>query len=187
MKEEKLEVALYWDGHAIDQTDCCRGFGTLSLSFVTVRTNEAGFNEVRNPSSSSWDGSPYADLQLHTQWNTDAGAQYKADCTYGESAYYKSPYCVGLHEAERMAKMLKRIAKVEEKFPVRPATFGQWVVLLCAGLGVKRLCVTEKSRGWHHENSHDFYPIAEAQRRVDDAIVGTFPKLQEIPQVAESA
>ena len=173
MKEEKHEVTLYWDGQAIDD-HTTRDIGTLSLRFVTVRKNEGGFDEVRNP---SYENETYSDLELHTQWNTERTETYSATCTYGDSVYYKTPYRVGRHEAECMLKMLKRIKQVEAKFPIHPASFGQWVVLLCKGLGIKRLCVVAgNSRGWHNENSHTFHPIAEAQHKIDDAIRDTFPK-----------
>jgi len=178
-KEVKPEVVLYWDGRGVERS---RDIGTIALGFVEVRTEEAGFEEVRNPQSDDYSGSPYADLQLHAQWNMDRGETYADNCTYAHDCYYSNLYNVKLRRSERMVKMLKKIAQVTEKFPVHPATFGQYVVMLCAGLGVKRLCITENSRGWHNENSHTFAPITEAQRKIDSAIADSYPK----PRVQEA-
>ena len=177
-KEIQPEVVLYWDGRGVQQS---RDIGTIALSFVEVRVNEAGFDEVRNPQSDDYSGSPYADLQFHAQWNTDRGETYAANCTYAHDCYYSAPYNVKRRRTERMLKMLKKIESATEKFPVHPASFGQYVVLLCQGLGIKRLCVTENSRGWHNENTHTFAPITEAQRKIDCAICDSYPK----PQVRE--
>lgn len=90
---------------------------------------------------------------------------------YGYSLEYKDVYSVGLREAERMVKMLRRIDKASESFPVHPETFGQYVSLMCAALKVNMVVQEPADSGRSHDDTmYTLWKLKDCQWLVDRRI-----------------
>lgn len=150
------------------------------LRFVTVSTD----GKVRNPSS-SFGSEPYAAfdslfIRSYLSWRTG-----KLDSYQSHEVLYDGDSNIGLRDAERMVKQLKRVEKIISRFIVRPETFGQYVALLSQGFGIKRYVEVEgRSSGWHNENSHRFGAIKDVAARIDwllqEAERKKFPAAEEV-------
>jgi hypothetical protein len=149
---------------------CSANYGHLSLYFVEI--DERG--RIGGPSTlDGFETGRFADLVISCQWSEDR----HDEPTYGHQTFYRDVYRVEARDAARMAKMFKIIEKVESNFPVHPASFGQYVALLCAGLGVNevRQDVTEGSHSSFADSSyenreHRHFPIKSAQGVIDAMI-----------------
>jgi hypothetical protein len=75
-------------------------------------------------------------------------------------------------EAEQMAKALKLVEKIRTAFPLQPKTFGQYVVLMAAGLGVKECCRERDGRAGTFYSDHEwqFLPLSYIQGWLDEEI-----------------
>ncbi len=77
-----------------------------------------------------------------------------------------------------MLKQLKRIGRI--KFPVYPATFGQYVALVAQGLGIKRYAMAQGViTGWHDTTNYRFDDIKNISfyidRNLEDVKESFFP------------
>lgn len=139
-------------------------FGTQAFgySFATVNTAD----KVRNVSDHG-ELAPFCGLAFRCQ----ASAGMCDGKPYAYSVEFRDVHSVNLAEAERMAKMLKRIEKIERSFPVRPETFGQFVQLVCHGLKVSRV-LKEGIKGGrsHDETEYSNWKPSEIQWLIDSQI-----------------
>ncbi len=161
--DAKVLIALHIC-HTI-KADYSYGTQSFKYRFVTVDKIQG---HVRNPSAS--DGKPFDgfdDLSFRCQASSDM-------CDgkpYGYSIEYHDVGRVEARDAERMTAMFKRLQKIEAAFPVRPETFGQYVALICHGLGVE-CCIQDRDggNGWHHETEHQQWNGTDIQWLVDRQI-----------------
>ena len=156
--------------------------GTQSFEYGFVVINEDG--GVRNPSDSSIDGDQAKFADLHFRCQITPGMA--EDKTYAHGLYYRNVYSVELEDAERMTKMLRRIRKAEENFPVRPESFGQYVQLLCHALGVSGAVKATSEGDWHSEISYATFRPGEIQWLIDTRI-GEFLGEHKVRMETESA
>ncbi len=89
---------------------------------------------------------------------------------FAYSCEYRGVYSVGLREAERMIRVLRKIAKAEDKFLVRPTTFGQYVSMLARSLGITEVVQDGQGNGWHDETEHVFWQLKDCQYVIDAQI-----------------
>src|SRR3990167_7815546 len=82
---------------------------------LTVRVVARDGATLHNPARES----AFDDLEFSCQMDKDTVEERR---TYGWNVRYRAPFTVELVDAERMAKALRRIAKIQEKFPIRPTT-----------------------------------------------------------------
>jgi hypothetical protein len=155
--EKKVTHAIYLGLESIKRDRIDDGSGRAELRIVEVNTET---KEIRNGLDSEFN-----DLVLYCQWNGKFGAE-----PFAFTAEYRDAYIVGLSRAKQMVKMLKRVEKVEGKFPVIPTTFGQWCVLLGRGLGLTMLAKQVSGSGSYSDMEHRFFRMNEAQYIVDTAI-----------------
>jgi hypothetical protein len=151
------------------------------ISIVTI--NER--NEVRNPSDSAWGEdaftAPYASLMFRAQGNVLKAEERE---TYGWSLEYREVYSVDLNDAERMVKMLRKIANV--KLPVQPRTYGQFVQMMCRALGITvAVQLSGKATGWHTEADYAFFGASDIEWMVDRMV--TYFLESQRPKREESA
>lgn len=175
MKKLIERVALYFphECKGVIDVDHAQGWATATLRFVVI--NEAG--KIGN-GIDGWT----EDLIVRAQWNLDKPRE-QGDKTYGWIIEYRQPFAVDLQRAELMVKTLKRISKAVAALPIRPTTFGQWVVLTLTVLGVKEVVAATNAGGFSYdETEHHIGEIAEAQYRIDDAIEPHLPKAAPVEQ-----
>jgi len=79
--------------------------------------------------------SPYHNLVLSCLWNTRERWE-DGENTYGWSTDYRNIGSVDLKRAQTMADMLRKIQDIEETFPFRPKSFGEYVVVVAQRLGL---------------------------------------------------
>lgn len=141
-------------------------WGTQSVQYVFVTVGgEDGENAVRNPSDYG-KLAPYNNLKFRCQFSADMNEGKP----YAYSLEYRDCGGIGLAEVERMAKMLKRIAKITGSFPVQPESFGQFVQLVCLGLKIDLVVKDGNGNGWHTETEHQTWKVSEIQWLVDRQI-----------------
>ena len=135
------------------------GIQAFKFDFVTMDVT----GKVRNP---SYEHECWANLQFRAQVSHQEGEQ-----PYGYSLAYSQVYSVELREAERMVKMLKKAEKADERFPVRPTSYGQYVQLMCSGLGVHGAVtpMTGNGRGYD-DDTYQTWKLTEIQWLVDRRI-----------------
>jgi hypothetical protein len=106
---------------------------TVDLAFNLIERKQGEY-EIKG--SHSWD--LFNDMSLHCQvsWSYTNGFQ-----SYAWGARYRGWQSIELRDAERMLRTLKMVAKAEEKFPIRPANFSQYVVMVCRGLKIQKALV----------------------------------------------
>lgn len=180
MEEEKLELAVLVDKCDL-KTDHYSDTSTFyKLHFVTI--NEKG--EVRNPSatfgSERYAGFANLIFRCYISWHD--GQAFRADAW---EILYDSMYSTGLREAELMVKTLKRIGRISDKLVVRPLTFGQYVAMIAAGLGIKRFVrMRGASRGWHNENDYYFSEVNDMAWAIDQGIREAWQVKSGVEEVA---
>lgn len=155
MEKTNKVYGLLLDPRAIDLRT---NYGKLEIRIVDITDGK-----VRNPDSDS----PYRDLTFRVQWDKD-----NQDRTYGWEVRYRDAFIIGLREAERMVKMLRKIESIEQKLPVRPQTFGQYVGLIAAGLkldSAKKVAKGETS-SYYPEMSFQDWKLSEAGWLIDSMI-----------------
>jgi hypothetical protein len=70
-------------------------------------------------------------LRTHISWY---GGKWN-EPTWGEFEY-RNVYSLDMRSIDVLSAGLKKCAKVEKTFPIRPVTFAQYVILMAKGLGV---------------------------------------------------
>ena len=148
----------------------------LRLSFVLVD----GAERVTNVSDYDEGHAPFSDLALQAYVSWRDG---KFDQNQAYETCYRDVGTVEYRDAERMYKMLQRVGKI--KFPVRPATFGQYVALTCQALKVKTVVTALSVGGWHNETRHRVVEANYLQDGVDRLVADFAEKV--MPRVLVSA
>jgi len=144
MKTEKERIALY-----IPTPNRSSDYRTMAPYFVRITEQD----EIRN--MFGWDDQQcFSDLRFYAQWDRNA-AEFRA---YGWHLEYDTVTVRTSAAAGRMAKMLRKIESLRDSLPVSPTTFGQYVTLLTAGLGVKLAVVPTAG-------SASFYDYSERKHR----------------------
>jgi len=146
---------------------------------LTVRVVARDGATLHNPARES----AFDDLEFSCQMDKDTVEERR---TYGWNVRYRAPFTVELVDAERMAKALRRIAKIQEKFPIRPTTFGQWVALTAQGLGIETAAkyLTHKG-GFYTDNEYRFFvDMRETQGAIDTTIEAYFDEMAKVEQIA---
>ena len=145
--------------------------GSWNLSIVKIDPKD---EKPRNCSRDDYDSDAthmFDDLAIrgHFSW-------YDGKFTIGGFyVEYLNVYSIDLRVLETLARGLKRCEKIRAGFPITPETFGQFVCLLAAGLGVKE-CVRKWGEvGARNRDSWSYLahqwqilPLSSAQRIIDD-------------------
>jgi hypothetical protein len=163
----KHKIGLRLRGNDI-HNDSHIGVGSIRIEFAFINEQGAldfpGYTDYRQLRC----------LGLYAQWDTDPAETR----TYAWKATYKEIYTVDIHAAEMMVKMLREIERMERRFPVRPATFGQWVQMLAQAMHLD--CFID---------SRDFEPqirrLDEIQSILDGAIAASKPRPLVVEEVAD--
>ncbi len=167
LKQQRADSPLLIALHIRHEIKADYSYGTQSfhLGFVTVEKAGPKQGSVRNPSS---DGVFFAfqDLQFRCQ----ASADMCEGKPYAYSIEYHDVGRVEARDAERMTAMFKRLQKIEASFPIRPETFGQYVALVCNGLGVDCAIRDMSAGSWHNETEHQTWKGTDIQWLVDRQI-----------------
>jgi hypothetical protein len=127
-------------------------FGVINLRFVDTTD---GLDKLQWISDYTSTGLMFNNLRFRAQWNRDR----KDRGVYGWQLHIDNADVNNSRTAEAHLYIMRKIEKVREGFPVRPETFGQFVTLLCLGLGIKTfLRVGERKTGVHSWSSlHEYY------------------------------
>ncbi len=145
------------------------GIQVFEFTFVIFRNEN---QKVRNCGGyDTPEAAPFDNLTFRAQ------ADGRDQKVYGWDITYRSVHSVDLTLCDRMRKMLKRIAAV--KFPVSPSTYGQYLQMACACLGVEGAVQQGASHGrgfGYDEDSHVTWKTGEIQWLVDRRISEFFEK-----------
>lgn len=103
------------------------------------------------------------------------------------SVRYHGYMFVDMADAENMLKGLKKASKVWKAFPIQPQSFGQFVVLMAGGFGVKECCRVRHDghTGMYTDSEWQYLPLSYIQHWIDEEI----DKLRKsfCPQATEAA
>ena len=138
------------------------GTQAFKFGFVTVSPTD----QVRNCPMDYGDWHEYNSLMFRAQASVDQN-DGKA---YGNSCQFYDAGNVDYNRAASMLAVLKAIRKADESFPIRPATFGQYVQLMCKALGVTRVVQDRNECRAHDETEHVFWRVNEIQWLIDSRI-----------------
>ena len=158
---DATEYAIFIDPKAVKLRD---HFGGLEISIVRIIEHGA----VRNPGADD----PFDNLVFSAQWDRDDQSEH----TYGWDVRYRDIYSVEKNDAERMVKMFRRLERINERFPVRPTSFGQYVSLTASGLGIKTARLRRKNSLFtsnYSEMEFQTWTIQEAAGIIDGLISET--------------
>ncbi len=140
------------------------GHQVFEYSVATVDAN----TRVRNCSDS--DDAPFcafADLTFRTQISGNFGDLKP----YAFSLEYRGIHSLDLRRAESCIKMLRKIDKASEAFPVRPETFGQYVAMMAKALKITGALQTPENGGrWHDETQYIRWAAKDIQLLIDRQI-----------------
>lgn len=155
--ENKLDlknVALYVNPKQMDLSSYGgSNFGVWHLNFVDIT---AGEDNARYFDRYSFTGRHFRHLRFRAQWERDE----KAKGVYGQRLQISAGDDIErVEEAEAIVNILKKARKVEDNFIVRPVTFGQYVTLMCNGLGIKKfiLPTEEQKEGYKWSDLEGYY------------------------------
>lgn len=129
--KEDLRILVY----VKDESSYSFSGATLKLEAVFVYDTPEG---IRNPSSSGFDRSPYADLTF-TGFLDELSASRSGDF-YTRDLEYRSVYSVDLPAAELMVKTLRSVYKKIEATRARfgrPADSAAYLAMLANAVGIK--------------------------------------------------
>ncbi len=151
-----------------DASRSSMGIQPFEFSLVVVQADD----KVRNCGGyDKPESAPFDNLMFRAQ------ADGKEQKPYGWELAYRGVYSVDLNDCTRMCKMLKRIAAI--KFPVSASTYGQYIQMTCAALGVEGAVQQGKSEGGgygYDGDSHVTWKTGEIQWLVDRRISEFFEK-----------
>jgi hypothetical protein len=156
---KKPEYALYLS-HAPNKRDQDGKGSTLQVSIVQIRA----VDEYRNPQSES----EFDDLLFTARI---AGFNSEPYSCYGWDVDYRNVFSVDAERAKKMVKTFKKLSRAYEKRAVHPQSFGQFVALYAAGLGIKKLVQCTKSSGWSFDDGqYQVYELKSAGSVIDQAV-----------------
>jgi hypothetical protein len=174
MSKEKIDlsnIALHISSDSLDRKD--RDYATWTLRFVVVTPE----GKVRNLDEYTRGSRMFSALKFHAQWrpsSPDLGV-------YTQSLSLRDiRNTARVSEMEELVEILKKANKVYASLPVVPSSFGQFVVLMCQGIKIKRVVIRGErvnNSGW---SQYDDYEYRESkvdtslQNEIDDIIQETF-------------
>lgn len=187
--EVKPRLAILIEPCKVDQSYGSTS-GSWNLSVVRIDPKD---EKPRNCSRDDYDTDAthmFDDLAIrgHFSW-------YDGKFTLGGFyVEYLNVYSIDLRTLETLSKGLKRCEKIRASFPIQPETFGQFVCLLAAGLGIKE-CVRKYGQLGSHVRESSSYldyvwqilPLSSAQHMIDtemDRVRDTVIPPSEMAQVA---
>jgi len=139
----------------------------FELGFVQINDEDGKLDYITNPRSAIYGESPFTDLviQAYVSWRRD-----EFSVSFRDALKYRNVHSIDATRAERMSKLLRKARSV--KFPVEPETFGQFVVMMCAALGVREAVEPQpgepyRAGAFYHENLWRITPVKDAQARID--------------------
>jgi hypothetical protein len=155
MTKEKIEfknIALYVNPQAIDLNNSCgTPFGVWKVGFVDI---SQGTDHIKYWDRYSYTGRRFRHLQFRAQWERDDKNKgvygYKLSLHIDDTFEYSE-------DAQALVDILKRVEKARQNLLVYPATFGQYVTLMCNALGVKRFVYPTEPREEKRWSSLDNY------------------------------
>ena len=157
-------TALYLNPHTMDMSSHSGShYGVWTLSFVDI---SKGIDGAQYFDRYSVTGLRLRNLRFRAQWERDQ----KEKGVYGYRLQIH-----GLDDIERvedamaLVDILKRVEKVRNNLLVQPTTFGQYVALMCNGLGVKKFIYPTERRTESRWSNIDQYYHQSA--KVDDFLV----------------
>jgi hypothetical protein len=169
--EPKSEMVLMMNPVATRDTSGDSTFYTLSFVKVTYKPELANSDqnfEVTNISDSDWRNPGIASFHdfCFRAWISWPTYKFRGQTFSAEQweMLFKDCYSVGLKEAERMLKLLKKAQKIQDAFTVRPTTFGEFVVAMSKAFKVKHFIQLEgRDRGsFYSDNRYSMHPIEGA-------------------------
>lgn len=156
---KKPEFALFLS-HAPNKRDNDGRGSTLQITIVQIRA----VGEYRNPSS----GSEFDDLRFTARIN---GFNSKPYTCYGWEAEFRDLYSVDATRAKTMVKAFKKLERAYKKAIVQPSSFGQYVAVHAAGLGIKKLVQCTASHGWSlDDGEYIVHDLKAAAYVIDEAV-----------------
>ncbi len=160
-KEETRRMAVYV---APIKADYNYGSQVFEYSIVTV--DAAG--KVRNCSDTDPFSADFDDLIFRCQ----VSRAISDGKPFAYSCEYRGIHSLDLTRAERCLKMLRKVAKASDKFPVRPESFGQYVQMMARALGITALVQHPKDggSGWHDETNYITWKAKDIQYVIDAQI-----------------
>jgi hypothetical protein len=159
---------------------CCNSsdnIGVWELHFVT--TDEG---RVRNLNNYTRTGRMFQDLRFRGQWNTDRPDQG----VYSNELSIKGARIHRVSEAQELLDVMKTIEKARESIAISPASFGQYIVLMCQALKIRKAVIQSSERtrsGWGSYDDYDFRELTMAssvQTLIDDTIQRTYPQKEAV-------
>jgi hypothetical protein len=185
-QKEKTRYAVLIEAPKVD-----RSYGSSGAFWeLNVVRIDAAKESPRNCARDSWERPEermFDDLNIrcYYSWYDD---KFQA---HSYTVEYKNVYSVDLNCAEILMGGLKRVQKIVSAFPVQPESFGQFVCLVAAGLGVKE-CVRKhpatdgrrNGNGMYSDYTWQVLPIGSAQRIVDEHLDAVKEQLFPSAEVA---
>ena len=173
--EPRSEMVLMMNPVSTRDTSGDSTFYQLSFVKVTFKPELAGHDqkfEVTNISDSDWRNPGIAMFHdfCFRAWISWARYEGRGQTFSAEQweMLFRDCYSVGFKEAERMLKLLKKAQKLSDALPVRPSTFGEFVVAMSKAFKVKHFIKLEgRDRGsFYSDNRYTMHPIEEANTEI---------------------
>jgi hypothetical protein len=143
--------ALVVDKSRID-TGSCRGeYGTWQFRFVDI---SKGIDALDYPDKWDATGRLFKDLTVRVQWSREDNVTLR---TYAWQFYFDDARVEDVQTAESHLAMMKRIDKARQSMVISPNTFGQFLTLMCLGIGVKTFLTKGERKdnpGWRSLADH---------------------------------
>jgi hypothetical protein len=165
MLENVKAYALLLTPECITVRDPHSSSRTIRISVVAITQD----GKIRNGIDGVW-----YDFQFGAQWNTEDDSKVNRH-TYAWEGAYRAPYHVGLREAERMVKHLRRLKRAHEaycKLSSGRDTFGIWLEFAAEKLGISEARLQVRPGGnWNYDSSeYATLTLSEATAWIDDQI-----------------
>ena len=181
-KMSKQRYAVLVNPVTLDRDGMESGF--YKLHIVKVENEQP-----RNCSHTAWDNTEeriFDDLTFRLYFSWTNGEWHAEMYEY----LYDGVGSVDSQRIETLSKGLKKCSKVYSGFPVQPKSFGQFVSLMAAGLGVKEIIRESPSETRRRNSGFSMYsdstwqvlPLSHAQGIIDNEVEAVREKV--LPQVA---
>ena len=166
-KQPAPRFAVYFTEHKAEQYDSDSSNYRIHILHIQDEDHDKGPRNCSRGSEYRYPGiGVFEDLEISC-YMTWRDGQFSADMW--ETRYHGY---VDMDAAETMLKGLRKASKIQQSFPLRPTTFGQYVALMAAGFGVKEVCrETANGRtGFYSDSAWQYLPLSSIQGLIDDEI-----------------
>ena len=163
----------------------------MESGFYKLHVVKVENEQPRNCSHTSWPDENermFDDLtfRLYFSWRDGKFTADMFECLYDNVS------SVDAQRSETIAKGFKKCSRARDGFPIQPSTFGQYVALMAAGLGVKEIIresPSERRRntasfGMYSDSTWQTLPISHAQGIIDAEIAAVRDRLLPSAAVA---